>query len=368
MSVDTQPPAPAAPPSYPEVKSLHRLASVPIVHDSIASIDALLTRYSATNTVKVWAQAWGEQAYKISEPYGARLAPVIVSADGMANQGLDVLQRHFPYPFIAPTDEIITKVRAPADQAYSTATAYVGAGQKAVSDNVIAPALGAAEEVDKSLSPYLDSFEARVRPYVPARDTTNGAEDHSKPTRVRAYELTLDARARAISLSQEQFHHLQQQSVLLQRASETVASLTSAAKEQSQALVAQLLATLDSVQQGTAKLPGEVQHALQPFSDKLGETYSHMLDVSHEQIPLGEKTRKLAGAAQEGLGEVLGLAAEKVQQLVGWAKLEGTKAKEQANGKAGDGVNGVAKVGEAAELRAEDAAEGVKKDVQGALN
>ncbi|KZO94249.1 hypothetical protein CALVIDRAFT_484677 [Calocera viscosa TUFC12733] len=368
MSVDTQPAAPAPTPSYPEVKSLHRLASVPIVHDSIASIDALLTRYSATNTVKIWAQAWGEQAYKISEPYGARLAPVIVSADGMANQGLDVLQRRFPYPFIAPTDEILTKVRAPADHAYTAAAGYVGAGQKAVSDNVIAPALGAAEGVDKSLSPYLDSFEARVRPYVPARDASNGAEDHSKRTAVRAYELTLDARARAISLSQEQFQHLQQQSVLLQRASDTVAHLTVAAKEQSQALVAQLLATLDSVQQGTAALPGEVQHALQPFSDRLGETYSQMLAVSHEQIPLGEKTKKLAGKAQEGLAEVLNLAAEKVQQLVGWAKLEGSKKKEQANGKAGELANGAAKVGEAAELRAEEVGEQAKTDVHEAMN
>ncbi|EJU02464.1 hypothetical protein DACRYDRAFT_22098 [Dacryopinax primogenitus] len=362
MSVDTEQ-APATP-TYPEVKSFHRLASVPIVHDSFASLDALLARYPTTNNLKLWAQAWGNQAYKIGEPYGARLSTVIVTADGVANQGLDVLQRHFPYPFIAPTDEIISNLRAPADHAYTTAASCVGAGQKAVNDRVIAPAIGAAEGVDKTLSPYLDSLEASVRLYVPPRDAANGAEDHSKPTHVRAYELTLDARARAISLTQEQFSYLQEHSVLLQRASTTVASLTTAAKEQSQALVASLLHTLDNVQQTTAKLPGEVQHALQPFSDRLTETYKHMLEVSHEKIPLPEKTKKLAGTAQEGLTEVLGLAVEKVQQLVGWVKVEAGKKQEQVNGNAHEAANGARKVGGGVKARKEK----IVKQAQEATN
>lgn len=115
MSTDVQPPT-----SAPELKSLDRVTSIPLVHDSITAVQSTLQNY--TPTAYAYATSLTSTAYNLSTPLQTRLAPLIVGADGIALKGLDVAEKTFPTPFTIKTEEVVEGVKKRKDDAVNAVT------------------------------------------------------------------------------------------------------------------------------------------------------------------------------------------------------------------------------------------------------
>lgn len=142
MATTTETETPIPPASAPQLTVLTRVASIPLISDSLAAVHSTLATNAYTKTPYEAAQALGSRAYKVSEPIQARLAPVIVRADGYANKAVDVVESKYPYPFHAPTEEIYGTLRQHSEHAY-------GAANKTIDDRVKAPAFGIAQGIDQ---------------------------------------------------------------------------------------------------------------------------------------------------------------------------------------------------------------------------
>lgn len=133
----------ASPPA-PELSIFHRVYSIPIVADSLATIHSSLSNNSYTRSPYGAAQSLGGKAYSYSEPIQARLAPVLTRADGLANKGLDVVESRYPYPFQTPTQDIYRDIKQNTDQAVDVAN-------KTIDLRIRTPAYGIAQGLDQVL-------------------------------------------------------------------------------------------------------------------------------------------------------------------------------------------------------------------------
>lgn len=115
MSADVQ-----SQPSPPELKTIDKLASIPIVHDSLSTLHQTLTTY--VPTAYGYGQALTTSAYSLSAPLQVRLAPLIVSADGYALKGLDAAQAKFPTPFTVKTEDVVQGIKTTKDNAVNAVT------------------------------------------------------------------------------------------------------------------------------------------------------------------------------------------------------------------------------------------------------
>ena len=131
-----------APPSAPQLTVLHRVASIPLVSDSLAAVHATLAGNAYTRRPYNTAYALSTAVVRASEPVQARLAPVLVRADGFANKAVDAVESRYPYPFHAPTEEIYGTLRQHSEHAYDVAN-------KTIDDRVRTPAYGLAQGIDQ---------------------------------------------------------------------------------------------------------------------------------------------------------------------------------------------------------------------------
>jgi hypothetical protein len=115
----------------PSFKSIDRVASIPVVSDSIAQLHAVVTSTNVTTKAYNVAESLVKTGYSYAEPLLGYGSPLLERADGIANQGLDFAESKFPYPFQTKTDQIVADAKKPADQAYGVV--------KNVYDNRIAP-------------------------------------------------------------------------------------------------------------------------------------------------------------------------------------------------------------------------------------
>lgn len=96
----------SAPAAIPEYKSLEKVQGIPVVHDSLGYAHSLLSTHPYTSYVYNTSLGLGSTVYDYSKPIQARLAPLLVRADGLALQGINAVESRFPYPFQTPTDEV----------------------------------------------------------------------------------------------------------------------------------------------------------------------------------------------------------------------------------------------------------------------
>ena len=129
-------------PSAPHITVLTRVASIPLINDSLATIHTTLTNNTYTRTPYSAAQAIGSYTYRVSEPIQVRLAPVIERADGFANMAVDAVESRYPYPFKTPTDEVIGRIR-------KNSVAAVDAANTAIEGKVKTPARNVVKGVDQ---------------------------------------------------------------------------------------------------------------------------------------------------------------------------------------------------------------------------
>ena len=216
MATESQP-TPAA----PELTLLTRVASIPLVNDSLSAVHATLTSNPLTRSPYNTAQALSSTALRYSEPITSKLAPIIVRADGYANKGLDVVESRYPYPFTVQSQDVINALKERSDYAR-------GVANKTIDERVRNPAYSAAQGIDqvrtllcppfernssilpqKRLSPVVDYLVSRL-------GTQEGAsETESKYQYQRAYALSRDLKDQILDYSNTQLHQLQSSSILV---------------------------------------------------------------------------------------------------------------------------------------------------------
>jgi len=338
MSAEVQ--SPTAP---PEIKSIDRVTSIPIVQDSISVIHNTLTTY--TPTVYAYGQAIGSSAYSLSAPLQVRLAPLIVGADGYALKGLDVAQERFPTPFTIKSEEVFEGIKSTRDSAVNAVTR---------------PVYGLAAGVDSSLTPIVDRLEVAIHKL--GHENPEASTSTSESTQVgRLYHLSLDLRTQIYNLSSEQIKQLQTQNVYIQKATEKVTELNQSltttyvsakdksfdlvneTRSQAQVYTASILSELEKIQATTLSLPGQLQAKLQPLQEGIKSSLNELTTIVKSDLPVGEKVQKVGTSVQEKVQPLLAQTTETIQAYIAEAKLyvAGGKAKaeekttiivEQANG------------------------------------
>ena len=147
MATETQSaPSPPESQSQPQLTVLTRVASIPLIHDSLSTLHTTLLSNTLTKTPYSTAQALSSYAYTLTSPIQVRLAPVIEKADGLANMAVDVVEKRYPYPFHAPTQEIVGSLSAYGEHAYVVAN-------KTIDDKVRTPAYGIVQGIDQVSGP-----------------------------------------------------------------------------------------------------------------------------------------------------------------------------------------------------------------------
>jgi len=146
-STSTTPDTPASSQQPPTLTIFSRVASIPLVNESLAVIRTALVNNQYTNVPYVTAQNLGKSVYHISEPIQVRLAPVLIRADGFANKGLDAVQSYYPTPFTITSEQLRKEVNQRREHAYNTAN-------KALDDRVRNPAYSAAQAIDQVRSEF----------------------------------------------------------------------------------------------------------------------------------------------------------------------------------------------------------------------
>lgn len=126
----------------PELTILTRVASIPLVADSLGAVHSTLSTNPYTRSPYATAQGLAGAALGYTEPLQKTIAPLLVRADGLANKGLDAVESRYPYPFKTTTEDIVKDLRGRSDQARDIAT-------KTIDERVRTPAVNVATGIDQ---------------------------------------------------------------------------------------------------------------------------------------------------------------------------------------------------------------------------
>ncbi|KAF9239789.1 hypothetical protein BU15DRAFT_46314 [Melanogaster broomeanus] len=319
----------------PELTVLNRVASIPIVASSLDRIHTTLSSNVFTRPPYHAAQFATQIAYNYSQPLQTRLAPLIVSADGYANKGLDMIEEKYPYPFTVTPDEVASYVRERRDSVMSSAN-------KRFDDNVKSPAVGVAEGIDKRFTPIVDYFEQAVNKVggESGSKTPSSTSSDCQYQYQRAYVLSKDLKDNLYVFSSEHLKQLQQQNVLVQKATETANSiqgLASASITNTQskihALSDSMLMELQKLQQSITALPQTLQSTYPDISKSVTDLRNI---VTTPDMPVGDKVHRVGQEVKERVSPMLEKLSQKIGDLVNVlsTKKEGTKGTPENDGKA----------------------------------
>ncbi|OAX35921.1 hypothetical protein K503DRAFT_773002 [Rhizopogon vinicolor AM-OR11-026] len=296
----------------PEITVLNRVASIPLIASSLDQINSILEKSSLTRSPYHAAQAITHTAYNYSQPIQIRLAPLIVRADDFANKGLDVVESRFPYPFKVKPEEVASYVWEKGENLVSSAN-------KTFDKTVKSPACGVAEGIDKKFTPIVDYFEVAVNkvgtesgPSSPSSESSDSQYQYQ-----RAISLSKHLKDNLYDYSSEHLRQLREQSVLVQRATETANNISSLASTQINnaqtrihTLSDTMLLELQKIQHSTAELP----QTLRATYPDVSKTITDLGDiVADRDLPVTEKVNRVGKEVKERVSPLL----EKLTQRIG---------------------------------------------------
>ncbi|KAL5480784.1 hypothetical protein ACEPAI_9724 [Sanghuangporus weigelae] len=334
----------------PQLTVLTRVASIPLINDSLTSLHSTLLNNSLTKTPYSTAQALSSYAISVTEPIQVRLAPVIRGADGLANKAVDVVESRYPYPFHAPTEEIYGTIKAHSEHAY-------GFANKTIDDKVRAPAYGIVHGIDQRFAPVVDRFayvvnsihskQSSAAAEAPGQDSASGSVPGTPKDEYqykRAYRLSVDLKDTLYVLTNEQVKQIQEHNVLVQRATltahsitQTISSSVESASARIHALSDSMLNELHSLQASAAALPSAL--GLNNLQEKLAPVIGEVKDVLKSEAPVKEKVGKLRKVVEESVKPILEVATARVQGAVNAVRARTVEGADSAKS-AVNGVNG----------------------------
>lgn len=307
----------------PEITVLNRVASIPLVASSLDQINYILEKSSLTRSPYHAAQAITHTAYNYSQPIQIRLAPLIIRANDFANKGLDVVESRFPYPFNAKPEEVANYVREKGENLVSS---------------VKTPACGVAEGIDKKFTPIVDYFEVAVNKVGSESGPSSPSSDQYQYQ--RAINLSKHLKDNLYDYSSEHLKQLREQSVLVQRATDTANSISSLAATQItnaqtriHTLSENMLTELQKIQHSTAQLP----HTLQATYPDVSKTITDLGNiVADHDLPVTEKVNRVGHEVKERVSPLLEKLAQRIGELLnilGSKKEEATAAVQETGKK-----------------------------------
>ncbi|KAG1748332.1 uncharacterized protein EDB91DRAFT_1113423 [Suillus paluster] len=305
----------------PEIRALNRVVSIPLVASSLDQINTILEQHRLTRSPYHVAQTLTNTAYNYSQPIQIRLAPLIVRADGIANKGLDAVESRCPYVFQAKPEEVASYVRETATKTF---------------DNVKSPAVGVAEGLDKKFTPVVDLIE-KFAVNMGSESGTSSPSSSSSDSQYqyqRVLNLSKHFKDNLYVYSAEHLKQVQQQSVLVQRATDTANAISTLASNQINnaqnrfyTLGENLVSELQKVQQSTAQLPQTLQ-ATYPDVSKTVTDLRNIITNPDMQFP--EKFNRVGREVKERVSPLL----EKLTQRIGELVNALSSKTEEANGAA----------------------------------
>jgi hypothetical protein len=349
MATDTQ--------ASPAPITFHKqVLGIPLVSSSLDTIHSTLSTSPYTKGVYSAGTSLAQSAYDTasrvttSSSLYPRVLPVITTADGYANAGLDAIRSKFPYPFEASPDQVYTDLKKAPEDARNVA-------YKTIDERIKTPAYGLAMGVDTRLTPLVDLLESilvrlHARPEssttssdpsvdTPGASTSTAAE---KAQVTRAKELVFGAKDHIIVLTTEQAKALRNQNVYIQRAADQADALNSTlaahyasvqsgissqyqntqagiaaykgkgvelskgAQEKVHALSQGVIAELEKIQATTASLPTQIQTTFKPLTDEIGTTLLQVKAVvtsQEEPLTMSEKVSKVSEVLKGHIGPIV---------------------------------------------------------------
>jgi hypothetical protein len=124
--------------TVPELSIFTRVASIPLVKDSLSAVHSTLIGNNFTSSPYTLAQNLSKSAYQYSEPIQIRLAPALIRADSYANMGFDAMESRYPAPFKVTVDDIKQDFNQRSDSVHRT-----------IDERVRNPAYNVAQAIDQ---------------------------------------------------------------------------------------------------------------------------------------------------------------------------------------------------------------------------
>ncbi|KAJ7117692.1 hypothetical protein C8R44DRAFT_626767 [Mycena epipterygia] len=276
-----------------ELTIFSRVASIPLIAYSIQQVSSVLATNAYTSTPYSTAKGLSASAYKYAAPLQPRLGPLnhlIVTADGLANNAVDFVESKYPYPFQAQPEEVASYVR----ERRQSAVDYVEKGRlnanKTLDEKVKTPAFTAACGLDQRLTPFVDYLENTAVTRLHA----SSAPADTQYQYQRVYVLSKNVTG--------QLYLYSNQTVLVQRASQTADSITalaSTANSRIHALSDSLLAELQRLQSSLVSTGASVHHSTTAASHELTATITALRSiVTTPDMPINEKVARVGAEVQ----------------------------------------------------------------------
>jgi len=244
--------------------SVRRVASIPVVADTLEAVQSTIQSNPYLSAVYEKAGGAAFYLYEQTKPLQQKLSGPIHQVDAVANKGLDFVQSKAPFVFEIKTEELISRARQPADQAFAYGKTYK------------------------------DAASARLGPMV--------EQFHSQLTR-----------------SQQTLSSLQEK---LQSGLQNVRKDPKAVPDQIKHLSEQLVGELGKLSQFLAEkrqdLPQQAQQALTPLVEKLQKAYSDIKEeLVNADVPLTQRATNVLQYSKDQASPIVHEAVQTVKKVIG---------------------------------------------------
>jgi len=267
----------------------------------LESIDGTLAANAYTRAYYNAAKGFSTAAYKFSEPLQVKLAPLIITADGLANRAVDAVESRYPYPFKAQPNDIVTG-------AHNLVSSRIDEANKALDEKIKNPALSVAHDLDQRMAPLLDYFEKTVASLT-HRDEPGPSAPDAQYQYQRALALSRTLKDSVYEYSAEQLNHIRAQSVVIQRATEASSSINSIASSSfanassgvhslSEAMLGELL----KIQQQTSALASSIQDTMHSSKSQIQTQLAPQIRHTYVEI---------SSALSSSISELSGILTQK---------------------------------------------------------
>jgi hypothetical protein len=307
----------------PKITVLSRVVSIPLIASSLEQINAVLEKNMLTRSPYHAAQAITSTAYNYSQPIQIRLAPLIDRADDIANKTLDAVESRYPYPFQAQPEEVVSYMRETAGKTF---------------ENVKSPAVDVAEGIDKKFAPVVDYFE-RVAGNMSNESSDSSLSSPSSDSQYqyqRAINVSKHLKDNFYVYSSEHLKQVQQQYVLVQRATDTANSISALASNtlnDAQSVATNLLSEMQKIHQSTTQLPRTLQDTYPDVSKTVVDLRNI---ITNSSLPLPEKINRVGREVKERVSPLLEKLTQRIGEII---SVLGSKAEEAKNAAEANGNN-----------------------------
>ncbi|KAJ7781873.1 hypothetical protein DFH07DRAFT_1055431 [Mycena maculata] len=308
MSTSTVPmpkPSSSSTSDVPEMTILNRVAEIPMIACAIQQLSSTLSTNSYTAYPYSTAKNISVSAYDYSKPLQIRLSPVIKTVDGYANKSFDVVKSSFPYPFEAQPEDVATFVRQRRDSAVSFVEERRLNANKAIDERVRTPAINAAVGIDQRFTPLVDYLEKTAATQL----HTESAPADTQYQYQRVYVLSRNVTG--------QLYDYSNQTVLVQRASQTadsISALASSAQSRILALSESLRTELQRVQASLAATGASAQHSTTEAGRQLAATIRELGTLATAQdLTVNEKVARARAEVEDRIRPLLAMMQRNVR-------------------------------------------------------